>query len=311
MKKKVVVTIIPHVYGATPVPGPLLRSLMVAQNQVKKQLEIKTIIFLNQCPNQAAHHQFLSACQRLLPDCLCLSSSVNKGFTGAINDSYAFADQVLKPDWYLVLNNDLRVVPGLYQTLLELWLTSNRHLLSGVVFNQKNQIESFGLKLQPSGLAFPNRDLQTQPTIICGTVFSFSSQLAKKRAQQLWGQVMNPLLFAYHEDVELSLWTNLHFPHSVFVTPEKLVIHTGSQTAKRGSFFQLFLGLRNTIYVMAMHRTFFDTLRYFPQICWGQIYIIGLSIYKGYWWLYPKILKQAWEDRGTLNLLRRQLAEHA
>jgi GT2 family glycosyltransferase len=275
----------------------------------KDKIDAKIIVVVNNAPSSVTETSLkkLFSKQESVPVSFLLTQ-INKGFTGAVNDAIAFAQGKWNPGWYLVLNDDAALLPNFYDKVLPL-LTTKYHIVSSKIQRNNGDIESNGLKRYKSGLSFPITDegISASQQIACGTCLLLSKELVEQRMKEMFGFVLNPMYFAYNEDVELSLWANRRFTNPIAIVDSPLVVHKGSQTAKRGSSHQLFLGFRNTIWTMLQYESRNTVINNFFNILLGQMYMILLSLYKGYFLLYPKIIKQTIKNYHSLQFLRASL----
>lgn len=235
-----------------------------------------------------------------------LWSSVNRGFSQAVNDGMLFAKYQWSPDWYLILNDDAFVSKRFFEYLIPQLASRLYDALSCRVLSPKGTTESVGLWYSPSGVALPRTgDKRPTDTPIFTGVCTL---LARKRVEKELanhGYVFNPLLFAYSEDLELSLRI-LRDGGKIHIDNDPLVTHLGSQTAKRGSFMQLSWSYRHWLAVILLHWSTREILTRLPFLLLGQIYIFSMSMYKGYWLLYPKIWWWIIQNRDIILWQRRQ-----
>lgn len=217
-----------------------------------------------------------------------ISSVENRGFAQSVNDGILHT-RASKPDWYLILNDDAYLDEA-YFLLIEHALRSKKiDAISEKIFSTSGKVESVGLRYFSTGLAFPRREniYPDELSLFSGTCVMLSRTRVEKELLRN-GYVFNPLFFAYAEDLELSL--RIHRDGGgISINNEASVTHEGSQTAKRGSYFQLYHGYRNLVLVVLLLWNRNTILRRLPLLLIGQLYIIAMSIYKGYWLLYPKL----------------------
>ncbi len=238
-----------------------------------------------------------------------LFSAINKGFAQAVNDGISYARATRKHDWYFVLNDDALPSKQLIERLSAQLYVHQYDAISCKVLTRDKRVESVGLVYSPTGLAFPRtKDIQTgEVQIFTGTATLLSNKRVEKELLR-WGYVFNPLFFAYAEDLELSLRI-LKDNGRIYISNEGLVMHSGSQTAHRGSYVQLYHGFRNFLLVICLFWSPSAIFFRLPFILAGQIYVIGMSMWKGYVFLYPKLWWWIFHNWKTL-MWQRQMYEY-
>jgi len=238
-----------------------------------------------------------------------LTSGINKGFAAAVNDGFMFLHAKYAPDWYVTLNDDAYVHKNFFSHLSKAMKPGVFDAVSCAVVTPEGNVESVGLKYFSTGLAFPRQKIirpgDTQ--LVVGTCALFAKERVEKELMH-HGYVFNPLFYIYAEDLELSLRI-LRDGGNIYISNTALVTHRGSQTSKRGSFFQLYHGYRNLILVVFLLWPLREILRKLPLLLIGQCYIIGMSIYKRYFLLYPKIWWWIIKYRLIIRWQRQQYAQ--
>ena len=290
-----------------------LRSLFDSY-KVIKQVKLRIVVFAN-AAQENDQQNLQKKLSKTFANTYVIGSQLNKGFTGGVNESLIWSMGHLKTDWYVVLNDDANVKKLFFERFItEITHTqqSNLGVISCAVEDTNGKIESFGLEYFASALAFPVQNMaQTKnrkKNIFCGTCVWFTKQIVEEQVQKL-GYLLNPLYFAYAEDLECSLRLQMNNTIIILI-PEALVTHQGSVTAGRASFFQLYYGYRNLILTILV---LWSTLHITKNIFWillGQLYIFLHSLYKGYWILYPKVLWYIFKNRSELLVQRTIYEEH-
>lgn len=289
---KRVAIIIPTLYQ--PQPQNLLECLVSLEKAVKPAknvLEPHFILVENHVPlsqDERSIERMMLNKTKIKPT--VQANHINKGFTGAVNDGITYAQLRWAPDWYLVINDDAVVTPSFFRALFPLLQSGTNNLVSCKVIKPDGKVESVGLDCYPTGLAFPRTKDVGETTAIpyCGTCFFLSKPTVEAQLNK-YGYVLNPLYFAYAEDLELSLRI-LKDGGRIAISNTPLVVHQGSQTAKRGSWFQLYYGLRNWIFTIILLWPIRRILTHFPLLLLGQFYALLLTLRKGYIFLYPRII---------------------
>ncbi len=272
----------------------------------KKKLTITFFIYFNELKTneflleERLNKKFLDKKSNL--SIKVFSSKINFGFTGAINQVLSVT-QKMEFDGYLVINDDTWIKEDFLYLLLKIKEKS----LASFLIKKKQNIESFGLNYHHSGLAFPNLDCSKDPKYFCGTAFYVSQKLVKKMFNK-FGFFFNPLFFAYAEDLDLSILLR-RLGENISFKNDLLVNHVGSRTAKRGSFKQLFFGFRNLNYVLILHWPVEILLKNLFLVILGQCYMILLSLKKGYFLLYPKIIFQILKNIKFILWMRKKYAK--
>lgn len=322
MKKLSITVIIPTVWGKTgEYPLAALKSLEVALAGVSQasRPNLRYLVFFNQITQVSNQANKLIKLQQRWKKQLrfpveLMGSALNLGFTGGVNESVArVLGEVNQPgaakiDWLYVLNDDATVLPNFWQIFApELTKSQPAVVVSGGVQTMEGKVESLGLRYDRSGLAFPITH-SAQPaspvnqSYFCGCYFFLHFPVA----QELWstfGYILQPLFFAYSEDLELSIRLQ-RLGKEIRVLPILAIQHWGSLTAKKGSEFQLLHGFRNVVWTSYLHWSLVEWLKYLPWVILGQIYMLLLSWYKGYWWLYAKIWFSTYRHRLALQYVR-------
>jgi GT2 family glycosyltransferase len=322
MKKLSITVIIPTVWDkAEKYPLAALQSLEAALAGVAtaSRPTLRYVVFFNQSSQMSDQSNGLLQLQRRWQKQLqfpleVMGSALNIGFTGGVNEAVGWvlgaANQPgsSQPDWLCVLNDDATVLPNFWQIFKkELHESQPAAVVSGGVQTMAGKVESLGLRYDPSGLAFPILDLgpqlsATKQPYFCGCYFFLHFAVARE-LWSIFGYILQPLFFAYSEDVELSL--RLHrMGKNIVILPVLAVQHWGSLTAKKGSEFQLLHGFRNLLWTSYLHWSWMDWVKALPWVGLGQIYMLLLSWYKGYWWLYAKIWVSTYRHRLALQYVR-------
>lgn len=302
-----VVIIIPHLYtGNLEHLVNCVRSLQTSA-KLCPQIEIKFLIFVNgikDTNNLKLIRHFLKNKKSLEP----LSSYLNIGFTGAVNQSLEYAIYAYNPDWYLILNDDTLVKKSFFGNFKSQLHQFQASILSCQVENMQGIFESNGLYYQRSGLAFPNKDIE-RPNIdyFCGTCF-FVSKACVSFFLLKYGYLLHPLYFAYAEDLELSIRCKTH-NQLIYVLPQIEVTHIGSQTAKRGSSYQLYLSNRNWLMTVFLHWSLTRIKKNFIFIILGQLYILIIFFKYRYLKPYIKSLYYIIKHYKIISSMREQYAK--
>ncbi len=295
--------VIPTLYRDSKVVYRCLRSLKKSLAEVNSEIILNVVIYNNEHPKESIPG--LNTRKKKSP--IHLYSHVNKGFVGAVNDSIQGYYTNYPCDWYLIINNDTVVRQDFFKRFLP-YLRSKTSVISCQV-SDGNHCESSGLRYRRNGLAFPAKarlSMNSETSLTTGTCFFISHREVKKQLSQ-FGYVLHPLYFAYAEDLELSLRVR-QTGGTITILNSELITHSGSHTAKRGSKMQLYYGYRNLLLTIWLHwptELVFMNIHYLLQ---GQLYVLGMLIYKQYWLLYPKIIWYLIKNRKTLNYCRTQYA---
>lgn len=297
-----ITVVIPTVYKEN--RTDLTQAISSLCQRVPSSVRLTIIIFVDRAAPNFKPRQFLKSLSVPIQQLQCLWSPIPVGFTGAINQSLQIArHQPSKPDWCLVFNDDAVAKPNFWK-IFSLLNKQQSGVVSCAIATKGGLIDSCGLAQTKWGVTLPitstNSDAISQ--LFAGTCFFVHTATINHLFDQC-GFFFFPLFFAYAEDFELSVRLNrLQMP--VMVDSVVRVIHAGSATAGRGSFFQLFHGLRNDLWVHILHQygtgvSMWYGIRYLLYVCL-------LSVYKGYWLLPLKILGSTFKNRTTLWYWRKQ-----
>ena len=286
-----------------PLSRDRLDTLFRRLGQIRKDIRrLRVILVVNDMPPSVGS-KILATVKKSNVE--VLFSGINKGFAQAVNDGICYARVIQKPDWYFVLNDDAIPSRRLINCLSMQLCVHQYDAISCKVLTRNKRIESVGLMYSPTGLAFPRRrDIHDEETpLFTGTATFLSSERVERELSRC-GYIFNPLFFAYAEDLELSLRI-LRDNGKIFITNECLIEHMGSQTAHRGSYIQLYHGYRNFLVTMyLMWKSSAIVLR-LPLILAGQVYVMAISIWKGYFLLYPKIWWWIIQNRKSIAWQKR------
>lgn len=302
---KRVTVIIPTVYSSDFTRlEQTIRAVESAKKQVR-DVKLSIIIACNLAPEGIQENLLKDKLKRLcaLPIAVVINY-INKGFAPAVNDGILYARATVRPDWYLMLNDDAFLHENFFVRLLPQLRSGRYDAVCCGIQTPGGSIESVGLRYTSFGLAFPRRKPiePAEPSLFSGTCVLLSGTRVEKELNR-YGYVFNPLFFAYAEDLELSLRI-LDDKGRIYISNESLVTHFGSQTAVRGSYFQLFHGYRNLVLIVVLLWSWKDIIFRFPMLLVGQAYIIAMSLYKGYVLLYPKMWRWIIRNRHSIAYLR-------
>jgi GT2 family glycosyltransferase len=297
MSQKTIVFIIPTLYRSMDLTKSLLTSIAKAHH-VTPTFTIHCFLWVNDFPAEKDESEFEREIIGKYPFVSrCLVSSVNLGFTGAVNNAIVAMRQLYTPDWCVVINNDTRVEEDYFKEATKYLKNVKVDAFSCRINRLDGSLESLGLTYYPTGLAFPCTDTTALKcnSLLCGTCMFLSGSIIESLMKR-YGFVLHPLYFAYAEDLELSLRLR-QINASIGCGENIRVTHLGSQTAIHGSQEQLYYSYRNLIFTIILHWTLGQILLRLPLILLGQLYIFAVCLRKGYVLLFPKI----W-----VSILRRQ-----
>lgn len=298
-----VAVIIPTVYR----PGlRMVRKTIEAVRRSGRQqndCSIHVVVTLNNAPADPLS----PARSSLLPSSDVLANMHNRGFAQSVNDAIEYAGAKYHPDWYLVINDDAIVDNTFIARCVRDLKIKKYDAITCAIKRPDGSMESVGLRYDQTGLAFPRLTyLSTDTDMFTGAVVFLSSARVTKELQK-HGFVFNPLFFAYAEDVELSQRIQRDGGY-IHVIKEPLVTHLGSRTAIRGSRFQLYYGYRNLILTALLLWSIPQMIFRAPLFWSGQLYIVAMTVYKRYPFLYPRIWYGVWNLRKAILWQRRMYA---
>lgn len=285
--------IIPTLWnGSTTTLEQAIQSVL-ADSASLRTTDIHIVVFVNGV--NAAEHTDLSrhlkkSYTKRSTHLTVLFSERNKGFTGAVNEAL-FWTRIERPSsWYIILNDDAYIRAGFFAALRQAAKKKGTAIISCAVQHVSGKAESCGLIYQRTGLAFPDVSGKTENTqrLACGTCFAFSNSFVEQEITAL-GFVLNPLFFAYAEDVEVSLRTRISHKQIVVISTP-LVVHHGSRTAGRASEFQLYHGYRNLLLCILLLWSPWTVLKRLPWLLIGQVYVLVVLLSKGYVFVYPRMI---------------------
>lgn len=270
------------------------------KNSLISKLAKKNKISVSMC-------NFYNYSKRISLENKLLKTSANIGFTGAVN-SALLVNSKSNFDWYLVLNDDAKLKEDFFRSLLPILNKKKYDVVSCGVENLQGEVESFGLKYSKTGLATPiiySKEIDNK--VFCGTCFLISKKCVTRHLEED-GYLFHPLYFAYAEDLELSVRMKEN-NEKIYVFPEILVTHQGSQTAKRGSAFQLYYGYRNQLLTIFFHWSVGEIIFSAPWLVLGQLYCLGITIKKRHFKVYPRIIWFFIKNCRSLLFERKKLFE--
>lgn len=306
-EKLFITILIPTVYKQD--VSDLRRALLSLSASAPSTIKLRYVVFVDRAAvdfNVALYRSLLNVPFPVL----YLWSHTPVGFTGAVNQALQIAQQKYAQDWFLVFNDDAVAKPSFWQQISVLKKQKNGVVSSAIESTQHN-IDSNGLAESRWGVTLPIHErVHCKPSLFVGTSF-FVHQTTVQQSFSTYGFFFFPLFFAYAEDFEFSV--RLHRMRAPITIDQKLrVIHAGSKTAGRGSFFQLFHGLRNDLWVHILHQQV--SLAMLWYILRYALYVVALSGYKGYWVLPLKIMGSTLKNFNTLRHWRtvydQSLANH-
>lgn len=269
------------------------------RGKAAKLSRLEIILVFNNAPAGPLPRQNKKSKKRTL-----LTSTLNRGFTGAVNDGVWWAVFRQHADWCLVLNDDAVVDSDFFSVLIP-QLKKNRAVVSCGVRNFDGSLQSAGLQYGSTGLAHPLESFSLTDLFV-GTAFFVSADIIKESTER-YGWLLAEFFFAYAEDLELSLRLRKQGKR-VVIFPKALVSHRGSITAQRGSAFQLYWGYRNLLMVVFLHWPVKKIVFLLPWLLLGQAYVLTLLFLKGHWFVYPKIWRSLWKNKAVIQLYRRQFS---
>lgn len=173
----------------------------------------------------------------------------NLGFSGGCN--LGITQLLQRPEIrnVLLLNNDTVVTPGAIPALLNAAQKPQVGLVGARLLrmDQPGKIENRGLGLCSWGLAWNITSDQDVPSLASGGCLLLSRQMIEEVGQQ--GNVFDPKLFLYVEDVDLALRALAQGWRSV-TADEAVVYHVGSASTKQHPEMALYYWHRNILWVM-------------------------------------------------------------
>jgi hypothetical protein len=194
--------------------------------------------------------------KELYPSVHLLENGENLGFGSAVNRALVKAEG----DYFLFLNNDLEVEPDCVGNLVGL-LESDKEIGAAIPkilyhrdaqqpsLNNSTEINSFGVLVNYTGIAYPNllgqqdnKDLTLTETA-CGGIFMFSREVYARVGG------FDEDLFLYHEDHDLS-WRIRLGGWKLMVTPKAVCYHhyhfnKGVQKFYRSEKSRIYILLKN------------------------------------------------------------------
>lgn len=285
--------IIPTLWkGSTAAIEHAIQSVL-ADSASLSAITVHIIVFLNGASvaeQQDVSHHLKKNYTKRSTHLTVLFSERNKGFTGAVNEALFWARIERPSRWYVILNDDAYIRAGFFAVLRQATKQKNTALISCAVEHVSGKAESCGLTYQRTGLAFPDLSGNAESTqrLACGTCLAFSDTFVEQEVAAL-GFVLNPLFFAYAEDVEVSLRARMSSKKIVLISTP-LVVHHGSRTAGRASELQLYHGYRNLLLCILLLWSPWTMVKHLPWLLIGQLYVLVVLLSKGYILVYPRIL---------------------
>mgnify|MGYP001163359983 CR=1 FL=1 len=289
--------VIPTVYK--PSVQDLRQALLSLSTTAPTSSKLRYVVFVDRATADFKEKDYLKKLN--LPfKVSCMWSCTPVGFTGAINQALQLKHRQHSQDWFLVFNDDAQAKSSFWQ--LKTLLNSQRSgVVSCAIETLQHTLDSNGLAPTRWGVTLPvQRKIGAKRPLFVGTCFFVHGQTVKQLFDQ-FGFFFFPLFFAYAEDFELSV--RLHRMQIPIVIDQQVrVKHAGSTTAGRGSFFQLFHGLRNDAWVHILHQHSLPALLWYG-VRYG-LYLCLLSLYKGYWLLPIKVIGSTVKNLKTVQYWR-------
>lgn len=302
-----VTVVIPTVYKTA--VHDLRQALLSLNKQVPAHVQLRFVIFIDRATPDFTVRNYRAALNVPFP-VTCLWSHTPVGFTGAINQALQVAHRKFRQDWFLVFNDDAQAKSRFWHQV-RLLTQQKSGVVSCAIETTRHTIDSNGLAATQWGVTLPiQQKVHQKLPLFVGTGFFVHAQTVQKLFQQ-FGFFFFPLFFAYAEDFELSV--RLHrMGVPITIDPHIRVCHAGSATAGKGSFFQLFHGLRNDVWVHVLHQRVSLALVWYAAR-YG-LYLCLLSLYKGYWLLPIKVVGSTIKNIQTLwywrHIYDQSLARH-
>lgn len=162
-----------------------------------------------------------------------LNTSENTGYAGGINAavSHAFASRASAPDFVFLLNNDARVESATLARCVELALAKDAAMVGAVVLSEGGDQVFFAGGRFPRALFVNNKPLLMgyggsrfwEADWVDGAAMLVRADVVERRLQEL-GHFLDPDLFMYGEEIELSWWAR-HHDCRVLMAGEAVVYH--------------------------------------------------------------------------------------
>lgn len=196
--------------------------------------------------------------ERRFPEVELIRNGANLGFAGGNNVAIQLALE-RDADWVLLLNNDAQAEPAIAGALEQAAAARPDAgiLACKVLFEDGRTVQYAGASFnsllgysgRPRGYAKPDTFFEQGDTVRADGAAMAVSRAALERAG-----LLDEALFAYAEDVELSLRVRAAGFAVVFV-PAAVALHKGSASTGGGSStHNLYYDTRNTIIVCERHR---------------------------------------------------------
>ncbi len=164
-----------------------------------------------------------------------LHNSENTGYAGGINAavSHAFACGASAPSFVFLLNNDARVESSTLARCVEISLAKDAAMVGAVVLSEGGEQVFFAGGRFPRALFINNKPLLMgyrrsrfwEADWVDGAAMLVRADVVERRLQAL-GHFLDPDLFMYGEEIELSWWARNH-GYRVLMTGEAVVYHRG------------------------------------------------------------------------------------
>ena len=162
-----------------------------------------------------------------------LNNDENTGWSGGVNSAvlHAFSDRRSAPKFIFLLNNDARVESATLARCVEISLTQDAAVVGASVLSEDGRQVLFAGGKFPRALFINNKPLVMggrgaqfwESDWVDGAAMLVRADIVESRLREL-GHFLDPDLFMYGEEIELSCWARSH-GYRLLMAGEAVVYH--------------------------------------------------------------------------------------
>lgn len=201
------------------------------------------------------------------------------GFSTLNNVAIDFGEQVYKPDYFLLINDDAFIKSDFFFKLENFFHRNATDIIIPCIYDIENKvIDSYGVEYFRSGYAKNSTIFSQNTTLATAGCVIFSAKILKK-VKKKYGTYFNSLLHFYLEDVELSI--RMAMIKAKYYKDNSLkVYHQVSASSGRKSKFTMYQTYRNILWVIILTWPVKNILRHLSSILLVQAWVFVWSTYR-------------------------------
>jgi GT2 family glycosyltransferase len=239
-----------------------------------------------------------------------ISASKQSGFANINNVAIETSINTLKPDYFLLINDDAWVKYNFFNSFTKIKNLKKLDVIIPLVYkSDMKTIDSFGLEYFSSGYAATVHNKNTESKLFSGSLVLIKSSLLRK-TKKIYGFYFNPIFYYYYEDVELSL-RFINLKARITQDPTLIGYHINSCSSDEMGSFKFFYSYRNIIWLIIISWPFSTIIKNLLRILIVQFAILLYLTLSFGIKLYPRILYNTSLNIKKLLLARKfSLSKH-